>query len=328
MAQAADGASTDGAEFGGSPCRRLDGTPLSEEERRRLGVTGCAGFEGGTSQSVSVSLSRAGSKGSEHSHSVAVSMKDDGIVDSFAVQLSMDPHYGTPIFTTLGGRSTCPGEAGTTRRDSRVTIKEIKPFCGGYDKACMGLSLGQDAFFSVVLQNLSPWESDVKYILRGASGPSTGWASSKYTSEDYKNTGKIACDPGDGGSLEIKALGTSGQTLRDGNGLLVSPLMYGQHEIRIRVTRLEFEPQCHLFTDIELELVALCEDTDSDEVADLYQYQVTMDGDDVTIIHPELDDDSSSETYLSFKEATAARGPDTSKATFSVSWQDPTGSSS
>jgi hypothetical protein len=101
--------------------------------------------------------------------------------------------------------------------------------------------------------------------------------------------------------------------------------MYGQHEIRIRVTRLEFEPQCHLFTDIELELVALCEDTDSDEVADLYQYQVTMDDKTgkVTVHHPEWD-----ATALSFTEGTAARGPDTSKATFSVSWEDPAGSSS
>ena len=129
MAKAAAEAKTDPAEFGGNPCRRLDGTPLSEEERRRLGVTGCAGFEGGTSQSVSVSLSRAGSKGSEHSHSVAISLKDDNIQDSFAVQVAMDPVYGTPIFTTLGGRSSCPGETGTTRRDSRVTIEEIRPLC-------------------------------------------------------------------------------------------------------------------------------------------------------------------------------------------------------
>ena len=99
---------------GGNPCRRLDGTPLSEEERRRLGVTGCVGLDGGTSSSLSVSLSRAASKGSEHSHTVAISMKDDGIVDSFAVKVSMDPHLARPSLT-LGGRSTCPGETGTTR---------------------------------------------------------------------------------------------------------------------------------------------------------------------------------------------------------------------
>ena len=85
-----------GAEFGGNPCRRLDGTPLSDEERRRLGVTGCFGTDGGTSSSLSVSLSRAESKGSEHSHTVAISMKDDNIQDSFAVQVSMDPVTARP----------------------------------------------------------------------------------------------------------------------------------------------------------------------------------------------------------------------------------------
>ena len=113
-----------------NPCRRrLNGAKVSGEERRRLGVTACVDFEGGTSSSFSVSLGRAANKESEHEHSVAVSMKDDNIQDVFAVKISQDVIYGTPIFTTMGGRSSCPGETGTTRRDSRVTIKEIKPLC-------------------------------------------------------------------------------------------------------------------------------------------------------------------------------------------------------
>ena len=42
----------------------------------------------GTSSSLSVSLGRAASKGTGHAHSVAVSMKDDNLQDSFAVKIS------------------------------------------------------------------------------------------------------------------------------------------------------------------------------------------------------------------------------------------------
>ena len=83
----------------------------------------------GRPTSFSVSLGRAANKEAGHTHSVAVSLKDGNAQDVFAVKISQDAVYGTPIFTTMGGRSSCPGETGTTRRDSRVTIKEIKPLC-------------------------------------------------------------------------------------------------------------------------------------------------------------------------------------------------------
>ena len=63
----------------------------------------------------------------------------------------------------MGGRSSCVGETATTRRDSRVTIKEIKPLCSKNDPAepgrplcastfdceCTDLAPGEDAIFSV-----------------------------------------------------------------------------------------------------------------------------------------------------------------------------------
>ena len=60
-----------------------------------------------------------------YTRAVAVSLNDDNTQDLFVVRVSQDSVYGTPIFTTMGGRSSCVGETGTTRRDSRVTIKEI-----------------------------------------------------------------------------------------------------------------------------------------------------------------------------------------------------------
>ena len=89
--------------------------------------------------------------------------------------------------------------------------------------------------------------------------------------------------------------------------------------MRIIVSRPDFAPQCFSYSELELELVAVCEDTDWGDAQDFYQYEVTMNEatGDVTIHHPEWD-----ATALSFKEGTTARGPDTSRETFSVSWQD------
>ena len=117
-------------------------------------------------------MGRATSKDAEHSRSVSIFLGDGNSQDVFAVKISQDAVYGTPIFTTMGGRSSCVGETGTTRRDSRVIIKEIKPLCNVEDSIstdcpsslvceCEKLAPGKDAIFSVVLENLSPWVTAV-----------------------------------------------------------------------------------------------------------------------------------------------------------------------
>ena len=74
--------------------------------------------------------------------------------DYFAVKVTEDPFYATPIFTTIGGQSKCPGESGTTRRESRVEIFEIVPRCGvTMNRPCD--EHGEPALFGVVIQNLS-----------------------------------------------------------------------------------------------------------------------------------------------------------------------------
>lgn len=37
--------------------------------------------------------------------------------DYFVVRITEDPVYGTPVFTTMGGQSKCPGETATSRRE-------------------------------------------------------------------------------------------------------------------------------------------------------------------------------------------------------------------
>jgi hypothetical protein len=247
-------------------------------------------------------------------------MSDHNIQDLFVVKVGQDPEYGTPTITTLGGRSSCPGETGTTKRDSRVEILKVEPRCGSEYDACEALPLGQDAIYSVIVQNLSPWKASVKYLLRAVNGGSTSWDAGKENRAEADDWDAV-CPPGDMGSLEIRPLSSTKADLRDGNGLVIVPLPYGQVEVRIRVSRPAISsPQCLTFNDIELELVSLCEDTDWDSVQDVYQYKTTkMDPEsgEFNIAHPVWDND-----LMSFEDETKALGPARSKAKFSVSWSD------
>ena len=69
-------------------------------------------------------------KSSEEEHeserTVTVSLEDGDDGDFFAVRIMEDPVYGTPVFTTMGGASKCPGETGTSRRESNVRIVQIR----------------------------------------------------------------------------------------------------------------------------------------------------------------------------------------------------------
>ena len=183
--------------------------------------------------------------------------------------MAQDPVYGTPIFTTLGGFSSCPGETGTTRRDSFVSILSITPKCA--TEGCRNLEPGETAFFSVQLQNISPWRTGVRYWLRAASGGTTWWNSGKTDSDEE-------CPEGDMGALEMGAVSLTNLNMRDGDGLVIDPIPYGQSEVHIFVARNDDMPdQCYKYSKIQLELYADCEDPDDDGNQEVYQYRTTMD---------------------------------------------------
>jgi len=73
--------------------------------------------------------------------------------------VTQDQTYGTPIFTTMGGQSKCPGETGTSRRESEVKIIQIIPRCGPTKtRFVIRAPWSQEseaALFGVVIQNLS-----------------------------------------------------------------------------------------------------------------------------------------------------------------------------
>lgn len=65
--------------------------------------------------------------------------------------------YATPVFTTMGGQSQCPGETGTNKRQSEVTIREIVPRCGmDKESDCTNLPHGERASFGIIIINESP----------------------------------------------------------------------------------------------------------------------------------------------------------------------------
>jgi hypothetical protein len=77
--------------------------------------------------------------------------------DYFAVRITEDPVYGTPVFTTMGGQSKCPGESGTNRRESQVSIVGILPRCANTGECTnVGLPAGTKAHYGVIIQNISP----------------------------------------------------------------------------------------------------------------------------------------------------------------------------
>lgn len=80
--------------------------------------------------------------------------------DYFAVRITEDPVYGTPVFTTMGGQSKCPGESGTNRRESQVSIQGIVSRCGSAtppdECTNQNLAPGTKAHFGVIILNNSP----------------------------------------------------------------------------------------------------------------------------------------------------------------------------
>ena len=87
--------------------------------------------------------------------------------DYFAVRITEDKAFGTPVFTTMGGVSRCPGETSTSKRDSGVSIVSIQPRCGTdriFPCDVSNLNYGDVATFGVRIQNLSPTREYI-YIL-------------------------------------------------------------------------------------------------------------------------------------------------------------------
>jgi len=93
---------------------------------------------------------------------IVVSLEDDDMGDYFVVRVTEDPVYGTPVFTTMGGQSKCPGETGTNRRESQISNFKIVSRCTANDptQACTS-----GATFGAQILNMSPTRDPGYYLM-------------------------------------------------------------------------------------------------------------------------------------------------------------------
>lgn len=222
--------------------------------RRRLFDVGIA-FKSVEEGLIDVSLGRAAKRDKGATHTVSFELSDPDPDDFFAVRVASDPVYATPIFETLGGMSTCPGETATTKRDSRVTLGPNLAAAIDYNRCetplCQNEPYGSTITLGIVIQNLSP-QGTVEFgdrnlpIYRLFVGSSLGQWDANGT--DYCGT------PGN-------AAGLSG--LVTGLGLRIEP-SYGQSEILVH---LDHTTTCLEFKQIQVKIIAECE-----HLTPTYQY--------------------------------------------------------
>jgi len=300
-----DGA--EGQENAPTFCRRL--AEADEAEGRRLGIGVNADFSQNWGSSFSVELSRSSSRTDAQTHAVSVTLADPSPYDFFAVKVTQDPVHGTPIFETMGGQSSCPGETGTTKIDSRVTIESLEYHCGDSFKPradCNNLAIGEVATIGVILQNISPSLRPVLYRLDVQQ--TSPWNAGKY----YGGEAGYCGQAGDRSGLKISINGEfSSQYKLDG-------LPYGQTEVFLTVEKTH--PSCFEFSDISITLTSQCE-YDADDV---YQYRTALSEDvdkKVSVIHPVIDTVNGGWALDADDEPTKAYGPDSSTKAFSVTWQ-------
>ncbi|KAJ1451362.1 hypothetical protein M885DRAFT_468528 [Pelagophyceae sp. CCMP2097] len=296
-------------------CRRLADIE-AETFRRRLGIGVNADISETWGSSFGVELSRSSSSTNSETHSVTVNLGDPSPYDFFAVKIAQDPVHGTPIFTTMGGQSSCPGETGTTKVDSRVTIASLEYHCGDSFKPradCDDLEEGAVATIGIILQNLSPSLRPVQYRLDVQQ--SSPWNAGKY----YGGEAGYCGQAGDSGGLKFSINGERPSQYK------LDDLPYGQREVLLTVEKTH--PFCFEFSDISITLTSQCE-YDADDV---YQYRTALGEEkprEVRVVHPIFATVSKAAVYAgeiwdldANGEPTAALSADQSETTFSVAWR-------
>ena len=246
----------------------------------------------GLTNVFTLSLGKSSEEDHESERTVTVALGDDDNGDFFAVRITEDPVYGTPVFTTMGGASKCPGETGTSRRESNVRILEVRERCGADNASpCNELTLvnGQYANFGAVIENLSPTQDEVYYTIQLTN-----------YFDDYLTSG------GDGAFT----CGNDGQIA----GLIVQfqqtdlqRIPYNRLvEVLFSVTNNQngAVSVCNEFNNVGIEIIATCEMPSPSSA--VYQYGVVY-------------DDNAKQTVIMYDPAHRIYASN-STATFSVTW--------
>ena len=85
-----------------------------------------SGIKGGVIVNLQMETGVSKSNASTTGTDISYFLQDENSGDKFTVNISKDPVYGTPVFKTLAGLSSCPPEEGTIARDE-MTIKVNGP---------------------------------------------------------------------------------------------------------------------------------------------------------------------------------------------------------
>nr|NQU90160.1 Ig-like domain-containing protein [Bacteroidota bacterium] len=108
---------------------------------------------GGVKISASLSAGKSETTTSTYTKTVGYFLKDEDAGDSFAVDIATDPVYGTPVFTTISGFSSCPHEEMTVPRQGCELSQPLPMWDVPADEAAHFLldmtntSENNDAFF-------------------------------------------------------------------------------------------------------------------------------------------------------------------------------------
>ena len=287
--------------------------------RRRLLINTGHGWGNAYGDSITVNIGRTSDRVRGHRQTMSIELGDAGPQDYIAVKIGADKHYGTPIFTTVGGVTSCPGETGTTKMDSHVTIERINydycrsPFCRSepYEASIV---------LGIVVQNLSP-HADI-------TGPERNLATYLLFGPKlhYDFPGKCG-DDGFTGGMYLSHVGANDNPLWYGYPLF---LPYGQSEIQLIVeTRWGLTVECLEYNRIPISIVSACE-----YKTYTYQYRTSLSDitNDVTVIHPVWDNvtltwahDTLPHYPLRFSSDPGFenRADSSYTRTFSVKWQAP-----
>jgi hypothetical protein len=246
----------------------------------------------GDKHSFTLSLGKTSDSNHVSERTVSVTLDDGDSGDYFAVRVTEDPVYATPVFTTMGGVSKCPGETGTTRRESRVRIVRIQPRCGPTKNlpcTASNLAVGDTANFAVVIENLSPSFEPVDYTLR---------VKPAYDDENTVSAGVNGA----------YVCGASAQTSNLQFTFSNTDLQRIPYKNYVEVPFSVDQGLCDSYSDIALEIIATCEMPSSSSY--VYQYGVEFDA-------------TTKKTSVLYDSPIYATS-DLKTATFSVAWPSST----
>jgi hypothetical protein len=94
------------------------------------------------------------------------SLGDENAGDKFVVQVATDTRFGTPVFVTKGGRSSCPGERNTIYRESGIKLAyPERPRV-----SAESLNPNERVALPIIVQNMSPYREASQFVIRIVDG--------------------------------------------------------------------------------------------------------------------------------------------------------------